>query len=53
MKTTLEPQTLMESPKGKTLVLQPSIKDSHGNVPTQIDWKDVKLPNNWLLRNVT
>jgi hypothetical protein len=53
MKTTLEPQALMESPKGKTLLLQPSTKDSHVNVPTQIDWKDVKLPNKWLLRNVT
>ena len=52
MKTTLEPQALMESLKGKTLLLQASIKDSHVNVPTQIDWKDVKLPNKWLLRNV-
>ena len=39
--------------KGKTLLLQASTKDSHVNVPTQIDWKDVKLPNKWLLRNVT
>jgi hypothetical protein len=53
MKTTLEPQALMESPKGKTLLLQASTKDSHVNVPTQIEWKDVKLPNKWLLRNVT
>ena len=37
MKTTLEPQALMESPKGKTLLSQPSTKDSHVNVPTQID----------------
>jgi hypothetical protein len=53
MKTTLEPQALMESPKGKTLLLQASTKDSHVKVPTQIEWKDVKLPNKWLLRNVT
>jgi hypothetical protein len=53
MKTSLESQALMESPKGKTLLLQASTKDSHVNVPTQIDWKDVKLPNKWLLRNVT
>jgi hypothetical protein len=53
MKTTLEPQTLMESPKGKTLLLQASTNDSHVNVPTQINWKDIKLPNRWLLRNVT
>jgi hypothetical protein len=53
MKTTLKPQALMESPKGKTLLLQASTKDSNVNVPTQIEWKDVKLPNKWLLRNVT
>jgi hypothetical protein len=43
----------MESPKGKTLLLQASTEDSHVNVPTQIEWKDIKLPNKWLLRNVT
>jgi hypothetical protein len=52
MKTTLEPQALMESPKGKTLLLQASTSDSHVKVPTQIEWKDVKLPNKWLLKNV-
>ena len=53
MKTTLEPQALMESPKGKTLLLQASTRDSHINVSTQIEQKDVKLPNKWLLKNVT
>jgi hypothetical protein len=52
MKTTLEPQALMESQKGKTLLLQTSTSDSHVKVPTQIEWKDVKLPNRWLLKNV-
>ena len=53
MKTTLEPQALMESPKGKTLLLQASTSDSHTRVPTQINWNEVKLPNQWLLKNVT
>ena len=53
MKTTLEPQALMESPKDKTLLLQVSTSDSHTKVSTQINWNDVKLPNQWLLRNVT
>ena len=53
MKTTLEPQALVESPKGKTLLLQASTSDSHINVPTKINWKDIRLPNQWLLRNVT
>jgi hypothetical protein len=42
----------MESPKGKTLLLQASTSESHTNVPTQIYWEDVKLPNRWLLKNV-
>ena len=53
MKTTLEPQALVESPKGKTLLLQASTSDSHIKVPTKINWKDIRLPNQWLLRNVT
>ena len=53
MKTTLEPQALMESPKDKTLLLQASTDNSHTRVPTQINWDEVKLPNKWLLRNVT
>ena len=53
IKTTLEPQVLMESPKCKTLLLQASTSDSHTRVPTQINWNEVKLPNRWLLRNVT
>ena len=53
IKTTLEPQVLMESPKGKTLLLQTSTNNSHTRVPTQINWDEVKLPNKWLLKNVT
>ena len=34
-------------------MLQASTSDSHTRVPTQINWNDVKLPNRWLLRNVT
>ena len=49
IKTTLEPQALMESPKGKTLLLQASTDNSHTRVPTQINWDEVKLPNRWLL----
>ena len=49
MKTTLEPQALMESPKEKILLLQASTDNSHTRVPTQINWDEVKLPNRWLL----
>ena len=53
MKTILEPQALMESSKGKTLLLQVSTDNSHTRVPIQINWDEVKLSNQWLLRNVT
>ena len=43
----------MESPKGKTLLLQAITSDSHTRIPTQINWNEVKLPNRWLLQNVT
>jgi hypothetical protein len=44
---------LTKSPKGKTLLLQTSTHNSHTRVPTQINWDEVKLPNRWLLKNVT
>ena len=53
MKTILEPQALMKSPKGKTLLLQGSTSNSHTRVPIQINWNEVKLSNKWLLKNVT
>ena len=53
MKTTLESQALIESPKGKTLFLQTSTDNSHTRVLTQINWDEVKLPKRWLLKNVT
>jgi hypothetical protein len=37
MKTTLESQALIESPKGKTLLLQASTDNSHTRVLTQIN----------------
>ena len=33
-------------------ILQASTSESHVNVPTQINWEDVKLPNRWLLKNI-
>ena len=45
MKTTLEPQPLMERLKDKTLLLQTSTKNSNTRVPTQINWNEINLPN--------
>jgi hypothetical protein len=39
MKTTLEPQALMESPKGKTLLLQASTSDSMLKSPHKLNGK--------------
>ncbi len=45
MKTTLEPQTLMESPKGQTLLFQASTRNSNTQVPKQLNWNEINLPN--------
>ena len=44
MKTTLDPQIMVDpSPKGHTLLLQASTKNSRLRVPQQIQWKDINL----------
>jgi hypothetical protein len=47
MKTTLEPQTLLESSKDQTLLLQCSTQNSTICIPKQICWDDIVLPNRW------
>ena len=52
MKTTLDPQSMVEqSPKGHTL-LQASTPDSRLRVPQQIQWKDINLPEQWKLQTI-
>ena len=53
MKTTLEPQALITSPKGYTLLLQSSTQNSSIQIPKQINWNQVTLPNEWQLENIT
>jgi hypothetical protein len=45
MKTILEPQALIESPKGQTLLLQTSTQNSSIQILKQINWKYIRLPN--------
>jgi hypothetical protein len=52
MKTTLEPQALLESPKGQTLLLQCNTQNSTICIPKQICWDDIVLPNKWTLENL-
>jgi hypothetical protein len=52
MKTTLEPQALLESPKGHTLLLQCNTQNSTICIPKQICWDDIVLPNKWTLENL-
>jgi len=46
MKTTLEPQALLESSKGQTLLLQCNTQNSTICIPKQIRWDDVWQYNN-------
>jgi len=52
MKTTLESQELIESPKRQTLLLQTNTWNSSIQIPKQINWKAIRLPNRWLLENL-
>jgi hypothetical protein len=52
MKTTLEPQALLETPKGQTLLLQCNTQNSTICTPKQISWVDIILPNKWTLENL-
>ena len=50
MKTTLDPQSMVDpSPKGQTLLLQASTRNTRLRVPQQIQWKDITLLENWQL----
>jgi hypothetical protein len=52
MKTTLEPQALLESSKSQTLLLQCNTQNSTICIPKQICWDDIVLPNKWTLENL-
>ena len=54
MKTTLDPQSIVDpSPKGQTLLMQASTRNSRLRVPQQIQWKDITLPERWQLEAIT
>lgn len=52
MKTTLQPQALLESPKWQTLLLQCNTQNSMICTPKQISWDDIVLPKKWTLENL-
>jgi hypothetical protein len=52
IKATLEPQALLESPKGQTLLLQCNTQNSTICTPKKISWDDIILPNKWTLENL-
>ncbi|KAG7989933.1 hypothetical protein I3843_03G262300 [Carya illinoinensis] len=49
LKSTLNPKTVLKSTEGKTLLIQSSTPDANVKVPTMIHWKDISLPNEWIL----
>ncbi|KAG7956032.1 hypothetical protein I3843_11G104300 [Carya illinoinensis] len=56
LKSTLNPKTVLKSIGGKTLLIQSSTPDANVitpdanvKVPTMIHWKDISLPNEWIL----
>ena len=51
LRTNLNVHALVKSPKDKTLLIQSSTNDANIQVPRSINWKDINLPNDWLLEN--
>ncbi|KAG7951776.1 hypothetical protein I3843_12G026300 [Carya illinoinensis] len=49
LKSILSPKTVLKSTGGKTLLIQSSTPDANVKVPTIIHWKDISLPNEWIL----
>ena len=49
MKTTLDPQAMITSPKGHTLLLQALTPNNRLCLPRQIQWTDINLLEQWQL----
>ncbi|KAL1198225.1 hypothetical protein V5N11_002534 [Cardamine amara subsp. amara] len=43
----------ISSKKGETLLLQTDLSKSNSVIPRSIQWKDVNLPDEWILEGVT
>ena len=44
---------LKHSPKGETILLQTDLTKSNAVIPRTIQWKDVTLPEEWILEGAT
>ena len=49
VKTTLNPHARLRDTGDKTLLIQCSTLDAKVQIPKMIQWKDIKLPKEWLL----
>ena len=49
IKTTLNPHAKLKDTSEKTLLIQCSTTDAKVQIPKMIQWKDIKLPKEWLL----
>ena len=49
LKTNLNPNARLKNTSDKTLLIQCSTPDARVQIPKLIRWKDITLPNEWLL----
>ena len=49
LKTNLNPHAKLKDTSEKTLLIQCSTTDAKVQIPKMIQWKDIKLPKEWLL----
>ena len=49
LKTNVNPNARLKNTGDKTLLIQCSTPDAKFQIPKMIRWKDITLPNEWLL----
>ncbi|KAG7977429.1 hypothetical protein I3843_05G031500, partial [Carya illinoinensis] len=50
LSTSLEPKAKIKSPKNETVLMYSSTSNSNITTPKMLFWKDVTLPNEWVLK---
>ncbi|KAG7988384.1 hypothetical protein I3843_03G185800, partial [Carya illinoinensis] len=50
LSTSLEPKAKIKSPKNETVLIYSSTSNSNITTPKMLFWKDVTLPNEWVLK---
>ncbi|MFQ6643854.1 hypothetical protein Gotur_017668 [Gossypium turneri] len=53
MYSVVNTKTLLQSPKGETLLIETDTTRSHTTIPRTIQWHEINLPDKWKLEGAT